>query len=254
VGLAKIYDFIEYTLGKVMKNAVLGIIILSLVTGCEKHGLSELATRLNQPVRIAIDFAQDHDWAGGQSDYTIGTEPSGVVFEPRTLPAPFQGRGLYSAGTNHSDDLFLYIKKHLDGFAANQVYFLSFELMFLTDAPAHCIGVGGSPGESVTVKAGATAVEPITILQGDEFVINIDKGSQTNPGPDALVLGNLANTNKDCSHRQCETKTIRSEHPQKVLTDTSGALWIMFGIDSGFEAGSSLYYLTADVLAAPETK
>lgn len=236
-----------------MKSAM-WIIILSLVTGCEKHGLSELALRVNKPVRITVDFAQDHGWIGGQSDYTVSTEPNGVVFEPRSLPAPFQGRGLYSAGTNHSDDLFLYIKKHFDGFAANQVYFLSFELTFLTNAPAHCAGVGGSPGESVTVKSGATVVEPITILRGDEFVMNIDKGSQTNPGPDALVLGNLANTNKDCSHRNYEKKTIRGEHPQKVVTDTSGTLWILYGIDSGFEAGSSLYYLTADLLVTPEKK
>jgi len=232
-----------------MKNTVLGIIVLVLAAGCDKLGNPVVS--IHHPVQITINFGQDQDWFGGQSDYTVGTEPNDVLFEQRALPAPFQGRGLYSTGTNHSDDLFLYIKKRIEGFAANQAYSLSFELTILTDAPAQCVGAGGAPGESVTVKAGATVVEPITIQKGDDFVTNIDKGSQANAGLDALILGNLANNNTDCTHRRFETKILRNEGAQKVATDDSGALWIIFGIDSGFEAGSSLYYLISKIYAVP---
>ena len=68
-----------------------------------------------KPQRFDIDFGKETDWAGGSSDYATSTAPSAVVFENRALPEGFTGSGLYSAGTNHSDDLFLFAKKKLQG-------------------------------------------------------------------------------------------------------------------------------------------
>jgi len=42
---------------------------------------------------------------------SVGTEPTDFIAEPRMLPQPFAGFGLYTAGTNRSDDLFIYVKK-----------------------------------------------------------------------------------------------------------------------------------------------
>ena len=98
-----------------------------------------------------------NDWLGGHSDYTSDTQPTDVVVKPRRLPGLFGGYGLYTAGTNRSDDLFIYIKKKFTGFAPNQDYLLTFSVTFLTDAPAGCVGVGGAPGEAVFLKAGGRA-------------------------------------------------------------------------------------------------
>ena len=145
-----------------------------------------------------------NDWLGGHSDYTSDTQPTDVVVKPRRLPGLFGGYGLYTAGTNRSDDLFIYIKKKFTGFAPNQDYLLTFSVTFLTDAPAGCVGVGGAPGEAVFLKAGAAPVEPLTVAVDTEYQMNIDKGNQsrggkmlsywgTSPEPTPIATGHDSN-------------------------------------------------------------
>ncbi len=200
---------------------------------------------------IAIDFAEDPAWGYGQSDYSTSTAPVDVRFETLDLPAPFSGRGLYAAGTNESDDLFLYIKHRVHGFEPNQRYALSYSVTFLTSAPADCIGVGGAPGESVYFKAGASVVEPLTIEEDGEFRMNVDKGNQAATGVDALTIGDVAGTNTDCDNTAFEEKTLSSENPLDVTTDSEGALWLLLGTDSGYEARTEIYYRRAEITTTP---
>src|SRR5438132_10625792 len=101
-----------------------------------------------EAIRIVADFnSPATDWGFGSSDYSIGTEPPDLVAEPRTLPQPLVGFGLYTAGTNRSDDLFIFIKKKFSGFAPLKAYSMRFELQIVTNAPSGCVGVGGTPGE-----------------------------------------------------------------------------------------------------------
>ena len=73
-----------------------------------------------RPIQIDIDFnSATTDWIGGFSDYTPETEPGDVVVEPRSLPQSHNGFGLYTFGTNRSDDLFIYIKRKFTGFTPN---------------------------------------------------------------------------------------------------------------------------------------
>jgi len=139
--------------------------ISALLNAC--NGGSDESPR---PVQIDIDInSAITDWSGGFSDYTPETEPDDVVVEPRPLPQPHTGFGLYTFGTNRSDDLFIYIKRQLTGFAPHVSYALAFRVQFLPEAPAGCIGVGGEPGEAVIVKGGASPVEPLTVLVNGQF-------------------------------------------------------------------------------------
>jgi hypothetical protein len=220
--------------------------VLLLNSACDQSDGSGPATE------IGIDFATDRGWRGGQSDYSTDTAPEDVVFEEgATLPAPFTGTGLLSSGINRSDDLFLYATRKFDGLLPNQRYRISFDLRILTDVASGCVGVGGAPGESVTVKAGASPIEPVTVETDGEFLMNIDKGNQVQSGADALALGNIANSSTDCEQRSYEEKLLSSTTPLVTQTDAGGALWIIFGIDSGFESGSGIYYLGAQVSATP---
>lgn len=204
------------------------------------------------PIQIDIDFnSPTTDSIGGFSDYTPGTEPGNVVVEPRSLPQPHNGFGLYTFGTNRSDDLFIYIKRKFTGFTPNVRYSLVFSVQFLTDAPAGCVGVGGAPGEAVTVKGGASPVEPLTVLVNGQFQMNIDKGNQANSGKDALALGNIANSNTNCNDRRYESKTLASSSPLQTTSDGAGSIWFLFGIDSGFESASNIYYQSVRVTASP---
>jgi hypothetical protein len=201
---------------------------------------------------IRVNFNKTaNDWVGGHSDYTSDTQPIDVVIKPRRLPGMFGGYGLYTAGTNRSDDLFIYIKKKFTGFAANRDYLLTFSVTFLTDAPTGCVGVGGAPGESVYLKAGAAPVEPLTAAVDTEYRMNIDKGNQARGGKNAVTLGDIAGTNTDCNRPRFEWKTVANDAPLNARTDATGTLWVMFGIDSGFEDASEIYYRSATISVSP---
>ncbi|MBA4143726.1 MAG: hypothetical protein H0X43_12175 [Nitrosospira sp.] len=230
------------------RNPLLSIALVAfLLPGCNGPVKEETT-----PLKIDMDFSgTSTDWAGGYADYAPDTQPDDVIVETRRLPEPFAGNGLYTSGTNRSDDLFIYIKKKFPGFLPNHDYLLNFSVTFLTDAPAGCVGVGGPPGESVTLKAGATPIEPLTILVDGEYRMNIDKGEQVNSGKDAIALGDIAGTNTDCDRPVFESKTLASSTLLKATSDAGGSMWLMFGIDSGFEAASEIYYQSATVAASP---
>ena len=65
---------------------------------------------------------------------------------------------------------------------------------FATNAPSGCVGVGGAPGENVWIKAGATDIEPESVLDSSLPVVNIDKGNRSTSGENAFVLGDVASS------------------------------------------------------------
>src|SRR4051812_24914357 len=147
---------------------------------------------------LDFDFSNGaQGWTAEFADYPVG---SGSFYELasgyRSLPAPLNSRGgFFISGNNHSDDLFMYIKRQVTGFEPNTDYEVSLIVEFATDVPAGCGGVGGSPGESVFVKAGASSIEPTTFVDQLGYLrMNIDKGNQANSGIDAIVVGNVANS------------------------------------------------------------
>jgi hypothetical protein len=158
------------------------------------------------------------------------------VWESRVLPAPLSGNAYYTGGTNRSDDLFIYSKKKFGGYAASKLYKLTFEIEIATSQSSGCVGVGGSPGESVYVVAGAAPTEPKTVLTAGQYVVNLERGNQATPGAASQVLGNVANTVANCGPQVYQSKIVKSTAPLAVKSDANGDIWVFFGIDSGFEA------------------
>ncbi len=206
---------------------------------------------------IQINFKFDNEtdgWVAGFADYPVGEE---AAFELSSgfaqLPAPLQSLSGFSvSGKNGSDDLFMFIKKSFTGFEPNSQYQLQFEITFASNAPSGCIGVGGAPGEAVTIKAGASIIEPLSNNDGNNFkVMNIDKGNQSVGGSDAIVMGDFANS-KDCNDNDFnyELKTLSNVGaPYSVITNSDGALWLHFSTDSGFESTTRIYYISGRVKA-----
>jgi len=196
-------------------------------------------------VERSFDFSQGNGgWLSGQADYTPQTAPTGVVFEIRALPAGFAGSGFYVAGRNNSDDLFLYVKTRISGLAASTTYSVSARVEFLSSAASGCVGVGGSPGESVWVVFAASAAEPLTVFNGTEYRVNLQRGNQSVGGPEGIVLGDIANGSSDCINPSWRPKTLSSPEPAaiSVRADERGEAWVLIGIDSGFESLSSVYH------------
>ncbi|RUL54665.1 protease complex subunit PrcB family protein [Lysinibacillus antri] len=186
-------------------------------------------------------------WQEEFSDYEEGMEIE-RVFKHATLPSEIgKGlEGLYMSSSNRSDDVFMYIKKKLnetDGVKPNTTYQVNLSFDLVTNVgPDLDIGIGGSPGEAVYVKAGATTVEPKPILEKQFYRTNIDYGNQSEGGTDLAVLGNIK---KKSDGDLFELKPF--EHKLEVTTDDNGELWIVIGTDSGFEGITSLYYTNINV-------
>jgi hypothetical protein len=60
---------------------------------------------------------------------------------------------LFISGVNRSDDLFMYWKGQIVGLSPGTSYRASIEVEFATNVPSGCVGVGGSPGESVWISS-----------------------------------------------------------------------------------------------------
>jgi hypothetical protein len=201
----------------------------------------------------SFDFEDgDQGWVAGFADLPADTDPAFYELESswEPLPSTLDGHGMYIQGHNHSDDLFMFFKKQVEGLEPDTVYQAVFSIDLATNVPEGLMGIGGSPGESVYVKAGATTVEP-EVVEDSQGVLrmNIDKGQQSNGGEDMIVLGNIAYTPESADDAgEWHIKPLDSEGQTfSVTSDSDGAVWFIVGTDSGFEGLTALYYDTVTV-------
>lgn len=197
---------------------------------------------------VAFDFADGRQgWTAGFADYPAGQEDFydlQSAYAP--LPAPLgPASALFISGDNHSDDLFMYFTRRVDGLEPNALYDATFEVEIATDVPFGCGGVGGSPGESVYLKAGASTTEPQTVLDElGHLRLTIDKGNQAVGGATAVVMGTIENSTPcEAGTRPWERKAFTHPGaPLPVRADAEGAVWLLMGTDSGFEAVTAIFY------------
>ncbi len=207
-----------------------------------------------------FNFSKDHQgWIADFSDYPVGAE---TFFElawgwenlPNKIPLSVSPgdpskftKGLYLSGNNHSDDLFMFIKHQIKGLKPNTLYQVAFDAILASRVPMDAVGIGGSPGESVFVKIGASTEEPNKVAIEGHYFLNVDKGNQSTGGKNAVVIGDLANPLVDPENPQYLPKPFIPGIPLEVQTDEKGQLWVFFGTDSGFE-GTSKFYILSIVL------
>jgi hypothetical protein len=174
-------------------------------------------------------------------------------YEYEALPAPLAvRRGVRLSGNNHSDDLAMLVKRELGGLMPDTLYKLELEMELASNIPTGCAGIGGSPGDSVYMKLGATTQEPLTqtsTVPGDNgwLRLNFDYGQQSQSGENAKVVGTLANSYfcDATATAPWELKTLGTQGQSlRARTDANGSLWVVAGSDSAFE-GRTDWYLTA---------
>jgi len=206
-----------------------------------------LLTNINLSAQVyTFDFSiDDQGFVGGVADFAVTqSEQHMFTFENRDLPSPFQPgvKAQYMSGVNPSDDLFMYMKKKITGLQPNSMYEVGITVEFASIYPTNGIGVGGPPGEGVTMKAGVTLIEPDTLIQpADDFVaMNIDKGNQSIPGVDMDTIGHVGVS--DTTTVYTLKTNSNGAHPFHFMTNASGEGWLIVGTDSGFEATTSLYF------------
>ena len=214
--------------------------------------------------RVEADFSFNFEddaegWTVGFADLPVNHDQSIYELDSghRPLPDGLEGSGVYIQGHNRSDDLFMFLKRQVGGLRPNATYAVSVSIDLATNVPAGSFGIGGSPGESVFVKAGASTIEPETVEDDNRYHrMNIDKGNQSNGGESAVVLGNVAHP--EVVNREYRIKTLDNvDLPLMVDTDSEGQGWLFVGTDSGFEGLSALYYsrinYTLNIVEPPST-
>ena len=193
-------------------------------------------------------------FVGGFADYPPAQAPIyELASDHRTLPPPLESQaGLFLSGVNRSDDLFMFLKGAVSGLRPGAHYTVTVSLEVATDTPAGCFGVGGSPGESVWIKAGVTAEEPLPVREGSYLRMNIDIGNQSRSGTQAVVLGSIANSRRCEQSRQWELKSFEDRPmPAPIAIPADGRVWLLIGTDSGFEARTQIYFTRASVTFTP---
>ena len=224
-----------------MKKYLFSIIAAATLMSCSDND--------SFPTRFVLSdkfTTNSQGWVGDFADYpTTDSVFYELSYSHTKLPAPLDTakKALRISGNNHSDDLFMFLKKKVTGLKPNQTYNAKFEVEFASTVPNGMMGVGGSPGESVYFGAGFSAIEPKKEVDNGYYRIkNVGKISQAADGKDMKVMGNVANgTDKN------QYTLVKRSGTFTGKTDAQGQLWLMIGTDSGFEATTTLYYTGVNV-------
>ena len=187
----------------------IGAAVVALSAGCRS-----LPTDTGEAMTFHFDFDEGpQGFVAGFADYPPAHEE---IYEltsgHRALPPPLESQsGLFISGVNRSDDLFMFFKGPIARLAPRARHAVEVSVEIATSTPSGCSGVGGAPGESVWIKAGVTVEEPVAVMDDSYLRLNIDIGSQSNSGTQAVVLGNVANSRPCEQSPEWEVKAPESE-------------------------------------------
>ena len=217
---------------KSFKTVLLSIVTLSLMAcGAKAEPKTWTYHFTEDDSGFTSVFADYHDDGHNFETYEMR-------FEHDLIPGT-TNPGLRLQGHNRSDDLFMGIVKALTGLQPNTTYTLTLSFTLYTEAESGSIGIGGSPAESVYVKAGFVNELPV-VSEGEDgyWALNIDKGQQSQGSDQIPVVGNMAKP------EGAESGFVSKgfETTLNLKTDASGQLWLVIGTDSGYE-GLTVYYL-----------
>lgn len=217
---------------------MMGAMVFALVSCNEDEDTTMMPMEYNYDFESGLE-----QWIPNFADYPVGDSISYELLADHTmLPDPLDDTegAIKISGKNMSDDLFMFMKKKVSGLVPNTTYSVWFNVTFASNVPDNMAGVGGSPGESVYIKAGATSVEPM--LEEDNmgyYRMNIDKGNQSTGGSDMIVLGDFSN---DTDMEEYTLKTVGNTEGFAVTSNENGEAWLIVGTESGFEATTTIYY------------
>ncbi len=181
------------------------------------------------------DMPPDH----ADNDYNLAYDPASplplLLADDREVP--------FLSGVNRSDDLFMFLRRRIDGLRPNTIYEVDFRVQFATRALPGLVGVGGAPAESVYVRVGVSQDEPAPVLDPVDNHFRVPgKANQARDGDLDVVIGNVGKPT-NTTPLVYEFKTLDNrDKPITFTTDRSGSAWVFVGTDSGFESLTEIYY------------
>ena len=218
------------TLGRLPFLAIL-LVLAGCMSDSESPGISIFSEN--------FDFTSaQHGWQHGFAEYPTGPTDStyyelkyGYVVEPTGT------NSIMLSGNNRADALFMYLKRKLDGLSPNTEYILTFNVSFFSNPELDLV----ASTQNVFLKAGATGIEPKSVIDKDRFVLNIDKGFNNESGDDMIALGDIT-TPSGTYGQVTRTNSTSNNPPFRVRSNSRGEIWLIVGTDSGATGKTTLYY------------
>jgi cyclophilin family peptidyl-prolyl cis-trans isomerase len=206
-------------------------------------------------VAVSYDFASsDHGFVAGFADLPADFDPAIYELQSghRELPGNLgAGKALFISGANRSDDLWMYWKKKITGLVPGRLYEVAMDLEIASSAAEDLVGIGGPPGEAVTVKLGATPREPLAAPDKQGWLrMNLRKGNQAKGGRDLAAVGHVAKPEDGTDNYALLHRDNRAARAT-ARAAADGSLWLVFGTDSGFEGTTALYYTKLSAVLVP---
>lgn len=220
-----------------MKRNLIIMLLLLVVVACDDStnpviGEGTLTAKFEK-------INETGQWYTGFSDCPQDTAGYKINFKIADLPSSTgeNGKALMMSGQNSSDDLFLYTYRKVNGLKKSAEYNVDFKLILASKYHNGSAGIGGSPANSVYVKAGLVTTKPASQIKDGDYVINIDKANQAQGGDDMKVLGDLAVPDTTTGYKLI----TRTYEGFSFTADSKGEAWVIVGIDSGFEGPTAIY-------------
>jgi hypothetical protein len=210
--------------------------VLTVLSGCMSDADSPAISIFSQN----FDFsAEQHGWQHGFAEYPP-KDSTAYELKYAYVVEPTGTNSIMLSGNNRSTNLFMYLKRKLDGLTPNTTYTLTFNVSLFSNGEAGLVGTS-APSESVYLKVGATGIEPKSVIDRTQFVMNIDKGDAGESGDDMITIGNVS-TPSGVYSQITRTNSTNMDAPFQVKSNSRGEIWLIVGTDSGSTGITTLYY------------
>lgn len=219
----------------ILRSAIAGFIVATIF-GCSMEDVASDFVLLT----YEYDFAQsDHGWTGMFSNYAMSDSVEDELrFEYTDLPSNLgTEKAMMFFGNNLDGDLFMFMKKQITGLRADTEYTIAFDIEFASNVYSSL----GSQATNVYLKAGASTSEPEKILNGDIYLPNFDKGSLSGSGSDMMVIGDISKE-EDNNPGYGIVNRNNTKAAFNAKSNAAGELWLIVGVDSGFEGITTIYF------------
>lgn len=231
-----------------VRTSVVFCFFLLIAAGCDLDSDNPNQVYISS---LSFDFSEDEkEWQHGFSDFPA---KDSALYELKyaytNRPSNLgDGKSLMLSGNNRNGDLFMFLKRKISGLQPDTGFTLTFKVEFASDAKVGMATANGAPGEDVTVKVGATNIEPKAVIENGKLVMNIDKGDQKSNGEDMIQIGNVASLNTDVNGyslinlNNSAINGYGDQLPLIVRSNSKGELWLLIGTDSEYRGTTTLYY------------
>ena len=195
------------------------------------------------------DFNEaQHNWEAGFADYPANAQDSSQFELKYAYTDPIDSklakRSLMLSGKNVNKDLFMYLKKKVDGLKPDTYYTLTISVELASDLNDVLQASGGS----VFLKAGASNSEPKSVVEAGKYIMNIDKGNQESAGADMVLLGDILAENSNTAYSLITRTNTMSNSRYVVKTNSQGELWLIVGTDSSLGGTTKVFYTRVKVV------